>query len=70
MTNLSLEWPIGRSVTYHHLADPDVIYGPVLVVDIEHSTDKLIVSDDSFTGKCYGLMRLVTCFKVVTTTAP
>jgi len=64
------EWPIGKSITYHHLANPDVIYGPVLVVDIDHSADRLIVSDDSFTGKCYGLMRLVNRFKVVTITAP
>ena len=64
------EWPIGHMVTYHHIANPDAIRGPVLVLSLEQSADNYIVSNDPFAGLCYSLPRLTTRFKAVTTTTP
>ena len=66
----SREWPIGHWVTYHHIASPDVIRGPVLVLSAEDSSNNYIVSSDPFAGRCYFLPRLTTRFKAVTTATP
>ena len=68
--NRSREWPIGHMVTYHHIANPDAIRGPVLVLSAEDSTNNYIVSSDPFAGQCYLLPRLTTRFNVVTTATP
>ena len=66
----SNEWPVGQVITYNHIASPDAICGPVLVVGIHHSTDRLIVSADRFSGRCFSLLRSVTNFQAIPTTLP